>query len=424
MKRALVIILAVTAVLSTAFVASPSSRDSEIDVDVEFVRTFNLFPNSPVRVRGIDVGVITALKTDPSRDVVTVSMRLDEGLSLPADVNAVIITSALLGERYIQLAGGTLGDRLGDGDVIPAARTIVPFEFDEVLEGLNDFVGGLDENEVARLVTNLANLLDGQGQQLGSTLDAASGAIAALKDNDEELIDLARAVSDLNETLVTRDQELAALLRDFVRVTDTLTAESTDLDGALDGLLVLTRELAELLIDHRADLSDDLDTLTRVGRTANRNLDQISVAILGSAELFRHADRVVDRETNMLPLVNHAGALAEEIETSLDNRFTGLCLAGGGTVEECESIDLSGVMSASDGGLCLPGLIECTSSTTTVAELIVEAVRQHPAIGDELVRRRDVRTAQAGTTDASEPRWIEEAHVELALIDDAQKGNS
>lgn len=419
MTRRLLALLAVLAVVASG--CSLLGGSGTIDVQAEFRRTFNLFPQSPVRVLGVQVGQVVELDTSPGSDVVTVTMRIDDDLELSSDVRAVVLTSSLLGERYVQLVDGDEEAQLEDGTLIPLDQTQVPFEFDEVLEGLNDFVGGLEEDEVARLVTNLSDLLEGNGEQLGQTIDAASGAVAALKENDEELVELARAVADLNDTLATRDQELAALLDDWIRVTDTLTSESTDLDGALDNLVVLTRQIAELMLEHRETLSQDVDTVTRVGRTLNRHLDEASTAILGAAELFRHAERVVDRETNMLPLVNHTEELETSIEESLLNRLEGLCLAAGGTEEECSLDELQDLFEGGEGGggeFCLDPVIPCAEDSITLQDAIVVSVEESPTLGDALLERRQERRAAGDDADTTEEAAIDGALRELGMLDE------
>lgn len=405
MTRRLLALLVTLAVVATG---CSLFGGGTMDLKAEFRRSFNLFPQSPVTVLGVDVGQVVDIETSPGSEVVTVTMRVDDDIELSSDSRAVVLTSSLLGERYVQLVDGEAEDTLTSDDVIPLDRTQVPFEFDEVLEGLNDFVGGLEANEVGRLVTNLSDLLEGNGAQLGETIDAASGAVAALKENDEELVELAGAVADLNETIATRDQELALLLDDWIRVTDTLTSESTDLDGALDNLVVLTREIAELMLEHRETLSEDIDTVTRVGRTLNRHLDEQSTAILGAAELFRHAERVIDRESNMLPLVDHLGELAVDVEESLLNRLEGLCLGAGGSEEDCNLDALEDLLG---GTLCLAPVIACDESSIPLSDAVATAVEENPTIGEQLLLRREER--RPGDQDA--PRNPQETAIDDAL---------
>ena len=359
------------------------------EVEATFARTYNLFPGSPVRVLGIDVGKVKQVSIEPGEDAVTATLTVNGDVELPADVGALIVPEALLGERYVQLDPPyTGGETLEPGAVIPLDRTQVPYEFDEVLENLNQFVEGLEPSEVGRFMSNLAEVLDDQGEQLGQTIDNAGEAIAVLKDNDEELVALASRLADLNETLGTRDEALGEIIEDWNTVTGSLVGDRQHIDGALTGLVRLTNRLSDLLQTHGEDLTADIAALTRVGRTANRNLDNLSLAILGSAELFRHAERVIDREEhNWLPLVNHFNELGPELAETIANRLVGICLASGLTEEECEQIPLDDLLAG--GELCLPGVIPCEDpDTPTVADAIRSVVEDNPDLADAIIRRR------------------------------------
>lgn len=351
------------------------------DVLAQFDATFNLFPGSPVAVLGVNVGEVAEIDVKPGDTLVTVRMVIQDDVQLPANVSAIVIPDSLLGERYVQLdppfTGGT---RFAEGQTIPLERNITPFEFDEVLEGLNRFVGGLDEKEVARLVDNLAEVLDGQGAELGDTIDAADAAIQVLRANDDKLIALASRLSDLNDTLNTRDEEIGKLIEDFGSLARILADDRFEIDKALNGLLRVTDELGRLLEVNREDLQDDIATLAQVGRTAQRNLDQVSLVVLSQAELFRHAGRVVDQQDNMIPLLNHMNELSGAIVDSLENRLEGLCLAAGLDEATCEALPINELL----GNLCLP-LLPCDDPATTEAEpqptmveALEELIRQSP----------------------------------------------
>lgn len=361
--------------------------DGSYEISAEFARTYNLFPGSPVRVLGVEVGKITDLHVEPGSDVVTAEMVIDGGTVLPADASALIIPEALLGERYIQIEPAYVeGPEMEAGTTIPVERTVVPYEFDEVLEGLNQFVGGLEPDEVGRMFDNLATVLDGQGAKVGDVIDQAHDAIQVLQDNDEELVSLAGRLGDLNETLGTRDQALGEIIEDWNTVTSTLASDRADIDGALRGLVRMTDELGRLLEDHRSSLETDIETLTRVGRTANRNIDNLSMLVLGAAELFRHAERVIDRERNWLPLQNHSGQLGPEIARTVSNRLRGLCERAGLPADQCDQLPIDDIVG---GQLCLDPIAPCPSdgSVKTIPEAVRDTLEASPELTEALRQR-------------------------------------
>lgn len=382
---ALLLVLALVATGCGTFAGSGT-----YEIQAQFPATFNLFPGSPVTVLGLEVGAIREIEVREGDRLVTVTMVIQDEVLLPDGVNAVVVPDSLLGERYIQLDPPyTGGESLAANTLIPIDRTMVPFEFDEVLEGLNRFVGGLDEDEVARLIANLADVLEGQGAELGDTIDAADAAIQVLRENDDELIALASRLSDLNETLNTRDEELGEFLEDFGELARVLADDRVQIDQALSGLVRVTDELGRLLEVNRVDLEDDIATLARVGRTAQRNLDQISLLILSSAELYRHADRgVVDRENNVIPLLNHFGSLSGEIGDSLQARLVGACINAGIPEDTCNQLPIQDLLN----DVCLP-IAPCPadgSAGRPLPEVMEDIVREVPEeMAEQLIEQNE-----------------------------------
>jgi phospholipid/cholesterol/gamma-HCH transport system substrate-binding protein len=353
-------------------------------VRAELTRSFNLFPGSPVKVLGVDVGQVADIIVPDGAETVEVIMRIHDDVDIPADSTAFVVPASLLGERYVQLAAYTEGPRMADGAVIPVDRTQVPYEFDEVMTGLENFVGGLEGPEVGRFVANVAETLEGQGEQLGRTIDSASEAIGVLRDNDAELIELASRLADLNQTLSSRDQELARLLQDFDTVAGSLVGDRDDIDGALTGLVRVTAELDGMLQVNRAKLEDDIAVLTRVGRTVERNLDNVSTVILYSAELFRHAERVIDRERAYLPLQNQTQALGEPLTESIIFRIQGICLQAGLPGDVCETEIIADLLG---GVVCATPVFPCRpdGDAVPIEEALLNLATEEPELGEAVI---------------------------------------
>lgn len=332
-------------------------------VQAQFPRTFNLFPGSPVKVLGIERGIVEGLEVDEGSGTVVANLRMDHDLDLPADVRAVVLTDALLGERYVQLDPPYEdGERFEPGQMIEEVGD-VPAEFDELLDALNAFVEGIQGGDLPRLVDNLAEVLDGNGDNLGETFEAARDALNVLRDYDEDIIRLAGKLSDVNETLNTRRSELGDVVQDFSTLSRVLADQRVPLDQSLTSLARLADEAGRLLDTNRGLVERDVATLTRLTRTAERNLDHVSSMMLHSAELFRAAERAVDRERNWLPLVNNTDQLGNYILETTQDRLGLLCEREGLDSETCaQLVDLvDGILPEQ---ICLPPLLECVEPTS------------------------------------------------------------
>ncbi len=359
-----------TLLLATALVVGGCATlglagDDGLEIDVEFSRAFNLFEGSNVRIAGVNVGRVENVVVEPGGDRVIATLRIDEGTRVADDAGATIIQSALLGERYVQLHPPyTGGDEMADGARIPIDRTTVPVEFEEAFESLNDLLETLDRDEVARLVTNLAEVLEGQGDDLGETIDELRDLMAALRTSDEDIVELAGTLADLNETVGTRAEEMTQQFEDLGLVAESLASDRADLERTLVALTRMTDELGDLVATHRDTLRHDIGALTSLGRTVNRNLDEWQRFQFGQAELFRHAERVIPLDRNWLPVINHTtSGFEQRLAHRIQQRLVGVCLRLG--IEACAETEFwddllfGDLPDDEDGGFCLEPVVPC-----------------------------------------------------------------
>ncbi|MCU1453512.1 MAG: MCE-family protein Mce1D [Acidimicrobiales bacterium] len=296
------------------------------DVRAEFVRGTGLYPGSPVRVLGINVGRITAVKN--VGDHVNVTLHLNEGAKVPADAQATIVPLTLLGERYVQLAPAWQGGpKLQGGAVIPRARTRVPVEIDELLRGLKSFMGALDPKKTSDVVTKLATLLDGQGTDFNHLISNASGTLGLLADKGKELNDIIGSLGELSATLRGRTSSIESLVRNYNLVSQVLIDNRGDLDASVQQLDRVAQELTALLEAHKTALRPDVAEITRVGRTLTRNLGALDITLASTVKLFEAAGRAYDPTRNVLNVNNqlNPGFTSELLAARLRDRIAGLC---------------------------------------------------------------------------------------------------
>lgn len=98
-------------------------------VSARFVNVADLKDRAPVKIGGVTVGLVEHISLDPTTFDAVVEMRIDRRFSdIPADSSAAILTSGVLGDRYIGLEPGGDIDVLEDGDEIFVTQSAVVLE--------------------------------------------------------------------------------------------------------------------------------------------------------------------------------------------------------------------------------------------------------------------------------------------------------
>ncbi len=103
--------------------------DDTYRVQARFSNVADLKTRSPVKIGGVTVGLIDNISLDPVSFDAIVEMQIDRRFSdIPSDTSASILTSGMLGDRYIGLEPGGALEPLGDGDEIFITQSAVVLE--------------------------------------------------------------------------------------------------------------------------------------------------------------------------------------------------------------------------------------------------------------------------------------------------------
>ena len=85
-------------------------------VDVRFGNTGELKPRSPVRMAGVNVGKVESITLDPDTFEAVVTMSISDAYDqIPDDSTALVLTSGLLGDKYIGIEPGGSDEYLAEG---------------------------------------------------------------------------------------------------------------------------------------------------------------------------------------------------------------------------------------------------------------------------------------------------------------------
>ncbi|MFQ6173106.1 MCE family protein [Oryzobacter sp. R7] len=250
--RALTAVAATTALLLSGCSAAelPLPGGAEIDgrqmtVRADFADVLDLVPRSSVKINDVTVGEVTEIEL--SGWTARVTMRIPASAKLPDDARAELKQTSLLGEKYVALVrpetGGT--GTLGDGDLIPLARTGRNPEVEEVLAAMSMLLNGGGVGQLKIIEAELNNAMRGNHEEIDSLISNLNTFIGGL---DEQKADIVRAIDGI----------------------DRLSARLAERKDDLAGVLEETPKGLKILADQRAQLTEMLTALGRLGKVGSQ----------------------------------------------------------------------------------------------------------------------------------------------------------
>jgi phospholipid/cholesterol/gamma-HCH transport system substrate-binding protein len=293
MRRALIV---GAVVLVAAALAVPLWRlaPAERRLTAHFTRAVGIYEGSDVRVLGVRVGRV--VKVTPMGRTVHVDLRYDRDVRVPAGAQALVIPPSVVSDRYVQLApayGG--GAALPDDADIPVERTAVPLEIDDVYRALDGFNTALGPNganadgALADLVKAGRANLEGNGDNLHTTLDSVSRALSTVADGRADLFGTVGNLQVLTTALAKSDQQVRVFNQQLADVATQLAAERADLAAALRSLAIALTEVTTFVRANRELVRSNVtalaDITTVLARQQKAIADILDVAPLAASNL-------------------------------------------------------------------------------------------------------------------------------------------
>jgi phospholipid/cholesterol/gamma-HCH transport system substrate-binding protein len=98
-------------------------------VTARFTNVGDLRDRAPVKIGGVTVGLVHGIELDPATFDAVVHMRIASRFNeIPSDTGASVLTSGVLGDRYIGLEPGGAPDYLADGDELFVTQSALVLE--------------------------------------------------------------------------------------------------------------------------------------------------------------------------------------------------------------------------------------------------------------------------------------------------------
>ena len=133
--------------LAFAYKGSDVKIEDGYSISGRFSNASGIALGSDVRIGGIKVGVVSDLSLDPKTYEAVVRMQIRRGTEIPSDSSAAIVSSGLLGDKFVQLTPGAEEKMLPEGGKVGFTQSAVNLE--ELIGKFMFSGGGVDKNKDA-----------------------------------------------------------------------------------------------------------------------------------------------------------------------------------------------------------------------------------------------------------------------------------
>jgi phospholipid/cholesterol/gamma-HCH transport system substrate-binding protein len=236
-------------------------------VTARFANVVDLVPQSAVRVNDVAVGRVSSISLPPHGWTANVTLVINGDVHLPANADAALRQSSLLGEWYVALSappGGIAEGRLTNGAVIPLSRTSGNATVEEVLGALSMLLNGGGLAQLHTITVQLNSALNGNEPQVRSVLSQIDNLAANLDAHRSDITAALDGLSQLSATLHARDQQIGNVLDNLTPGLRVLADQRTQLVTLLNSLNTLSGVAVDTINKSKADTVASLQALAPI----------------------------------------------------------------------------------------------------------------------------------------------------------------
>ncbi|KAA0110044.1 MCE family protein [Mycolicibacterium sp. P9-22] len=191
--------------MSVNAIPVPGSADRDgYDVILEFANVLNLPDQAKVLMDGTRVGSVTAVQlTDTG---VEVTSRIDENVTVPSDIHAVLQQGTVLGDTYVALERNpdlaAAAAPLSAGGRVPMAQTTSSPQLEDTLASLANFIGSGSIQRAQNAVIQV-NRVTPARPEVREIAARAAVDLSDLSDNVDNVDKWLTGVADTSNVLYT-----------------------------------------------------------------------------------------------------------------------------------------------------------------------------------------------------------------------------
>ncbi|OMC05477.1 MCE family protein [Mycolicibacterium fortuitum] len=251
-----------------------------------FSEASRLKAGQDVRIAGVPVGTVNAIKLNPD-NTVDVTFDVNKRYQLYTSSQAKVRYENLVGDRYLEITSGP-GElrKLPPDGTLPQQNTQPALDLDALLGGLRPVMKGLDGNKVNEISNAVIELLQGQGGALANMLTSTSAFTQNLAARDQLIGDV---ITNLNTVLGTVDEKGAQFdssVDELQKLVSGLAEGRDPIAGAIEPLASAENDLTTMLEASRRPLQGVIENARPLAQRLDERKGDVNKVIEPLAENY------------------------------------------------------------------------------------------------------------------------------------------
>lgn len=260
-------------------VTAASRPGDRVEYRATFADVSGLERGDAVRIAGVDLGKVSAIKVQRDASVV-VTFTVPKGQQLNTSTEATIQYRNLIGDRIVQLTRpDPAAPRLAVGAMIPVGKTRSALDLDTLLNGFKPLFAGLSPKEINDFSGELIKVLQGQSASISTLVQRAGSFTTTIGERQQLVGQVIRNLNTVAGTFDDKRDSVAVLIDELSKLVEGLQGQDTQVLDAAARIDGFARDAADLVGSARDDLKPDLLALARAARGVNQKQDTLAALL-------------------------------------------------------------------------------------------------------------------------------------------------
>lgn len=284
-------------------------------IHASFTDALNLPDHAHVKIGGTDIGVVTDIKT--TNYIANIDMLIREDIQLPAGTTAELRQGTPLGDMFVAMtlpSAQEAGALMRDGDTIGTDRTSAGASVEQLMMSISLLLNGGGINQAARITSEMDSMFAGRAPQLQHLITEMTSVITALNQRTGDIDATLNGLNVLTGELARRKQELGVAADTFPALIGLVTENNqqiVDLLTKVSTTMSALGDFSDTTGDDFIGLFDSIQALmsgfTQMGGNLSGTLDGLNTLYPSLMASFRGPTLAIGATVSYLSL----GALTD-----------------------------------------------------------------------------------------------------------------